>query len=347
MTLSDLVSNPHTGTLPSAHQRLQEIIAAAKLADERGLDAYAVGEHHRLDFAVSAVPVVLAAITQVTQRVRLLSSVTVLGTADPVRVFEDFATLDLLSHGRAEIIAGRGAFVESFGLFGYNMHDYDALFAEHLGLLLKLNDAPTITWQGRFRPPLDDAQIAPRPLQPKLPVWVGVGGSPESAMRAGRLGLPMTIGIIGGASARFAPLVQLYRRSGLEAGHAPDALKVAVTSYVHINKDSQKARDDFYPHIAHYFGQIAKERGWRVSRADFDAMASLQGAYVVGSPQEVIDKLMYQRELFQHQRFMGQMDIGGLPFDKLEQSIGLFASDVAPVLRREAAPVPAEPKDMR
>lgn len=336
MTLSDLVPDPHTGIAVSARQRLHEIVDAARIADAAGLDTFAVGEHHREDFAVSAVPVVLAAIAQVTQRVRLVSSVTILGTSDPVRVFEDFATVDLLSDGRAEIIAGRGAFIESFALFGYDLHAYDELFSENLDLLLQLNRSPRITWQGRFRTPLENAAIAPRPVQPEIPVWVGVGGTPESAARAGRFGLPMTIGIIGGDSARFKPLVELYHRAGTSAGHDTASLKVAVTSYVHINKDSQKARDEFYPYLAQYFATIARDRGrgWQVSRSDFDYLVTLPGAYFVGSPQEIVDKIMYQREMFDHQRFMGQMDIGGQPFDMVAATIELFANDVAPVVRR-------------
>ncbi len=231
----------------SAQDRLREVIRMAVLADEVGLDVFGFGEHHRLDFAASAPPVVLAAVAQATRRIRLTSTATVLSTADPVRVFEGFATLDLLSAGRAEIIAGRGAFVESFALFGYDLDDYDALFAEKLDLLLRLRASARVTWQGRFRPALDDAEIAPRPVQEPLPLWVAVGGTPQSAMRAGRLGLPMNLGIIGGPSARFAPLVDLYRRAGASTGHNPAALTVAVTSYVHVARTSQEALETFYP----------------------------------------------------------------------------------------------------
>ena len=339
ITLGEFLSDPRVSQKISAQQRVQEIVAAAKLADESGLDVFGIGEHHSLDFVVSAVPVVLAAIAQVTKRIRLTSAVTVLSTADPVREFESFATLDLLSNGRAEIIAGRGAFVESFPLFGYDLNDYDHLFPEKLDLLLKLNAGERVTWQGNFRSALDNAEIAPRPLQNQLPIWIGVGGTPESVVRAGTLGLPMMLGIIGGASARFTPFMDLYRSAGLQAKHDPAQLKTGVTSYLHIEKTSQQAINEFYPYHAHYFDQLGRSRGriMRLSRSDYERGASLEGAYFVGSPQQIIDKLLYQHEMFGHQRFMAQIDIGGLPFNKVAQTIELLATEVAPVVRRETA----------
>lgn len=338
-TFGDLMSSPQGGQTISAQQRLQEVVAAAKLADEAGLDVFGVGEHHRLDFAVSSPAVVMAAIAQVTQRINLTSAVTVLSTLDPVRVFQDFATLDLLSNGRAEITAGRGAFIESFPLFGYNTDDYNELFPEKLDLLMKLNESERITWRGQFRTPLNNVEIAPRPLQKKLPIWVGVGGTPESAARAGYLGLPMALGIIGGAPARFSPLVDLYRQAGLQAGHPASALKVGVTSHFHVEKDSQKALDNFYPYYSHYFGQMARSHGraFNITRSDYDQLASLHGAVFVGSPQQIIDKLLYQHEIFKHQRFLAQVDIGGQPYAQVAESIELFANEVAPVVRRETA----------
>jgi probable LLM family oxidoreductase len=339
ITLGEFLSDPRAGRKISAQQRLREIVDAARLADEAGLDVFGVGEHHALDFVVSAVPVVLAAIAQVTKRIRLTSAVTVLSTADPVREFESFATLDLLSDGRAEMIAGRGAFVESFPLFGYEVADYNRLFPEKLELLLKLNAAERVTWQGRFRPALVDAQIAPRPAQDQLPIWIGVGGTPESVVRAGTLGLPMMLGIIGGAAAQFAPLMDLYRGAGLEAKHEPAQLKTGVTSYLHIEKTSQQAIDEFYPYHSHYFDQLGRSRGrlMQLSRGEYERAASLKGAYFVGSPQQIIDKLLYQHELFGHQRFLAQIDLGGLPYAKVAQTIELLATEVAPVVRRETA----------
>jgi alkanesulfonate monooxygenase SsuD/methylene tetrahydromethanopterin reductase-like flavin-dependent oxidoreductase (luciferase family) len=285
------------------------------------------------------VPVVLAAMAQVTQRIRLTSAVTILSTADPVREFENFATLDLLSGGRAEMIAGRGAFVESFPLFGYDMADYNRLFPEKLDLLLKLRASERVTWQGRFRPALQDAPIAPRPLQDPLPIWIGVGGTPESVVRAGTLGLPMMLGIIGGAPAQFASLFELYHSAGREAQHDPAQLRTGVTSYLHIEKTSQAAIDEFYPYNTHYFDQLGRSRGrdMRLTRTDYERAASLHGAYFVGSSQQIIDKLLYQHEMFGHQRFMAQIDIGGLPFSKVAQTIELLATEVAPVVRRETA----------
>ncbi len=338
-TFGELLPDPHTGQPISPQQRLQDILAYARLADEAGLDVFAVGEHHRLDMAISATPVVLAAIGAVTKQIKLDSAVTILSTADPVRVFEDFATVDLLSGGRAELIVGRGAFVESFPLFGYDTSDYNELFPEKLALLLQLNQSERVTWQGQFRTPLHDAQISPRPTRP-LPIWVGVGGTPESAVRAGRLGLPMMLGIIGGNTSRFRPLVELYRRAGQEAGHPLEQLQVGVSSHFHVAATSQAALEGFYPYYANYFGQLAKDRGpgWQVTRPSYNQLASLEGGLMVGSPQQVIDKLLFQHQLFGHQRFLGQIDIGGLPFAKVAQAIELFATQVAPVVRRETAP---------
>jgi probable LLM family oxidoreductase len=340
ITLGEFLKDPINGQRISAQQRIKEIVDAAHLADEAGLDVFGVGEHHALDFVVSAVPVVLAAIAPVTRRIRLTSAVTVLSTADPVREFENFATLDLLSNGRAEMMVGRGAFTESFSLFGYDINDYDRLFPEKLDLLLKLNASERVTWQdGRFRPGLNNAEIAPRPLHHQLPIWVGVGGTPQSVVRAATLGLPMILGIIGGASAQFKPLMDLYRSTGLQANQDPAQLKTGVTSYLHIEKTSQLAIDEFYPYHAHYFDQIGRSRGrvMHLSRGDYERAASLEGAYFVGSPQQIIDKLLYQHEMFGHQRFMAQIDIGGLPYSKVAQTIELLATEVAPVVRRETA----------
>ena len=312
-TFGELVPDPHTHQKISAHERLKNVIRMAIMADEVGLDIFGVGEHHRLDIAASAPPVVLAAIAQATKRIRLTSTATVLSTADPVRVFEDFATLDLLSDGRAEIIAGRGAFIESFELFGFDLKDYDDLFAEKIDLLIRLNDSERITWQGRFRPALHAAQIAPRPMQAHLPIWIAVGGTPQSAIRAGTMGLPINLGIIGGASARFVPLVDLYRRAGANAEHDPAALKVAVTSYIHVARTSQEALETFYPHRTNYFKTLGGDRvrNMSFSRTEFEWEVEKENALFVGSPQQIIDKLLYQYELFGHQRFIGQIDIGG------------------------------------
>ena len=311
---------PHSdGRRISAEQRLKDILAAAKLADEAGLDVFALGEHHRLDFSIAATPVVLAAVAQVTTKVRLASAVTVLPTADPVKVFEDFATVDLLSGGRAEVIAGRGIFTESFPLFGYDLAEQDELFAEKLDLLLRLNAAERVTWHGRFRPALHDAPIPPRPVQPRLPIWVGTGGTQGSVTRAGALGLPLALANISVPPARFAPLIDLYRKAGVEAGHAAHDLKVAVACHLYVERNSQDA--------------MTREISW----SDYEQLASPEGALFVGSPQQIIDKIMYEHRLFGHHRFIVQSDIGGLPYAKLADVIELLATEVAPVVRRELA----------
>ncbi len=338
-SFGDLMPDTPTAKAIGAQQRLAEILAAARLADQSGLDVFAAGEHHRLDMAVSATPVVLAAIAAVTQRIRLASAVTILSTADPVRVFEDFATLDLISNGRAELIAGRGIFTESFPLFGYDLADYDDLFAEKLDLFLKLNAAERVTWQGRFRTPLHDAPIPPRPAQRELPIWVGTGGTQNSVARAGALGLPLALANISIAPAKLAPLADLYRSTALQAGHDAGRLKISIATHMHVRNNSQEALNAFYPHYADYFftHTPSQYRAQRITRADYEERAGPHGAIFVGSPQQIVDKILYERELFGHQRFLAQIDIGGLPYASVARVIELFATEVAPVVRRETA----------
>ncbi|MEM1505973.1 LLM class flavin-dependent oxidoreductase [Domibacillus sp. 8LH] len=338
-TLGDLCSDPYTGQTIRAHQRIKEIIEAAKLADEAGLDLFGVGEHHRLDYATSSIPVVLAAIAQTTKRIKLTSATTVLSTVDPVRLFEDFATLDLVSDGRAEMIAGRGAFIESFPLFGFQIDDNDALFSEHMELFLKLNEQERVSWQGRFRPALTNAEIAPRPLQKELPIWVGVGGTLESAERAGRFGVGMAMAILGGDPERFKPLADVYRKAGAKAGHAPEKLKIGVTGHGYISKTKQQAKEEFYPYYANYWSYVNRQRGMggSVSREDFEQMTAPDTALFVGSPQQIIEKILRQHELFGHQRFLAQIDIGGLPFQKVAEGIELLATQVMPIVKKETS----------
>lgn len=336
-TLGDLCPSPVSGQMPNARERMKEIIAAARLADEAGIDIFGVGEHHRLDFVISSPPVVLAAIAQATTNIRLTSATTVLGTSDPVRVFEDFSTLDLLSDGRAEIIAGRGAYVESFPLFGFELNDYKALFLEKLGMLLDLNKDERVTWEGAFRTSLQNAEIAPRPVQTELPVWVGVGGTPQSAELAGSFGAGMALAILGGEPARFKPLVDVYRTAGIQAGHKPDALKIAITSHGYLAKTAEQAKQEYYPHYANYVSQFmgGNDRGEHLSREQFELMASPMNALAVGSPEQLVEKILAQHELFGHHRFMAQFDIGGIPFPKVAASIELLAAKVMPIVRRE------------
>ncbi|WP_342430991.1 LLM class flavin-dependent oxidoreductase [Neobacillus sp. FSL H8-0543] len=335
-TLADIGPDPLTGETISANQRLKEVIQAAKLADEAGLDVFGVGEHHRLDYAVSSPAVMLSAIAQVTKQIKLTSTTSVLSTLDPVRLFEDFATLDLLSNGRAEIIAGRGAFIESFPLFGYSTNDYDELFQEHMELLLKLNQNETVTWNGTFRPSLRNAEIAPRPLQEQIPIWIGVGGTPESAIRAGKFGVGMALAILGGDPLRFKPLVDLYRKAGMEAGHSPESLKVGVTGHAYIGKTTQEAKDEFFPYYSNYWSYVNRQRGMgsRMSREDFEHMTSPNTALFVGSPQQIVEKVLQQHELFGHKRFLAQVDIGGLPYHKVAKNIELLATEVAPMIKK-------------
>jgi probable LLM family oxidoreductase len=319
-------------------QRLRDLIEEIELADQVGLDVFGVGEHHRPDFTVSAPAVVLAAAAERTKKIRLTSAVTVLSSDDPVRVFQNFATLDLLSGGRAEIMAGRGSFLESFPLFGYDLDDYDELFSEKLELLLELRDRERVTWSGKHRASLADRAVYPRPLQSPLPVWIAVGGTPQSVVRAGMLGLPLALAIIGGEPERFAPLIDLYRQAARRSGHDPAQLPVGINSHVYVADSSQQAADEFFPSYAEMMGRIGRERGWSpMTRQQFEALRSPRGALLVGSPQEVIDKILFQHEIFGHQRFLAQLSVGPMPHDRLMRAIELFGTVVAPAVRQEIA----------
>jgi probable LLM family oxidoreductase len=312
-----------------ASQRLRDLLEEIELADQVGLDVFGVGEHHRPDFAVSAPAVVLAAAAERTKRIRLTSAVTVLSSDDPVRVFQDFATLDLLSGGRAEIMAGRGSFIESFPLFGYDLDDYDDLFSEHLELLLKLRETERVTWSGRHRAALDDAGVYPRPQNP-LPIWIAVGGTQQSVVRAGRLRLPLALAIIGGAPERFVGLVDLYRQAG------GGSLPVGINSHTYVAETSQQAADEFFPSYAGMMSRIGRERGWPpMTRAQFDQLRSPRGALVVGSPAEVAEKILFQHELFGHERFLAQISVGAMPHDRVMRAIELLGTEVAPIVRQE------------
>ncbi len=322
------------GDVLSPQQRLQNLMEEAGLADQVGLDVYAVGEHHRPEYLSSAPPVILAAAAERTKNIRLSSAVTVLGSEDPVRVFQQFATLDLLSGGRAEIMAGRGSFIESFPLFGFDLQDYDEIFAEKLELLMKLRESERITWTGKHRSLIENRGVYPRPIQEQLPIWVAVGGTPQSAVRTGALGLPMAIAIIGGQPAQFAGFAQLHREAAQKSGHAVPP--ISINSHGFIAKDSQQARDDAFPAFKVTMDRIGRERGWPpMSREQFDASCTTYGANVVGSPQEVIDKILHQHEIFGHQRFMLQMTVGSIPHEKVLRSIELFGTEVASVIRKE------------
>jgi len=305
-----------------AEQRLREVVEEAELADEVGLDVFGVGEHHRPDFTVSTPAVVLAAVAARTKRIRLTSAVSVLSSDDPIRVFQQFATVDLLSGGRAEIMAGRGSFIESFPLFGYDLADYDRLFEEKLLRLLQLRE--------------EVRGVFPRPVQEPLPLWVAVGGTPESAHRAGALGLPMALAIIGGLPERFVPFAEIHRRAAAEKGHEPP--KLSINSHGFVGESSEQAAEDYFVPLKTMMDRIGAERGWRpLERQDYDAGRTLRGATVVGSPEEVAAKILYQHELFHHDRFLIQFTVGSLPHEQTLKAIELFGTKVAPLVRDEVS----------
>jgi probable LLM family oxidoreductase len=326
--------DPLSGQAVTAAERLSNLVEEIALADELGLDVFGVGEHHRPDFVVSSPAVVLAAAAARTRRIRLTSAVSVLSSDDPVRVFQDFATLDLLSNGRAEIMAGRGSFIESFPLFGYDLNDYDELFAEKLELLLELRRAERVAWSGRHRAAIADLGVYPRPLQEPLPVWVAVGGSPESAVRAGALGLPMALAIIGGLPERFAPFAELHREAARRAGFDPASVPLSINSHGFVAETSQAAADVVFPSFLSQMNKIGAERGWPpVTRQDFDAGRTLRGALFVGSPAELTEKILFQHEIFGHERFLLQLSVGTLPHEAVLRAIELFGTEVAPAVR--------------
>jgi probable LLM family oxidoreductase len=313
---------------------LEQLLERITLADQVGLDSFGIGEHHRSDFLDSAPTMLLAAAAVKTTNIRLTSAVTVLSAADPVRVFQNFATLDLLSNGRAEIVAGRGSFTDAFPLFGYDLRDYDAVFSEKLDLLLKIRESEKITWSGRYRPSLDAQEIFPKPLQTKLPIWLGVGGTPASFVRAGSLGLPLMVAVIGGETHRFAPLVQLYRQAGKKAGYKPEELKVGLHSLGYIADSTPAALEAYYPGYKKVFDKVGKERGWPpTTRDSFNAQSGYTGALLVGDPTEIADRIVrHSAALGGISRITFNMDIG-LSHDKLLKSIELLGNKVSPLLK--------------
>jgi probable LLM family oxidoreductase len=319
-------------------KRLRELLEEIEQADRLGLEVFGVGEHHRPDYAVSATTVALGAAAARTEGIRLSSAVTVLSSADPVRVFQEFATVDLISNGRAEIMAGRGSFIESYPLFGFDLDDYDELFAEKLELLLALRASERVTWSGKHRPALNDIGVYPRPVQDPLPVWIAVGGTPASVARAGALGLPLMIAIIGGEPARFAPLVELYREAARRAEADPAELAVGINSHMYLAETSKRARDEFFPAYSQMMNRIGRERGWPpMSRAQFDAGCEPEGHLLVGTPQEVSAKILAHHGLFANDRFLGHISVGVLPHERAMRASELYASEVAPAVRAALA----------
>ena len=331
-SFGELTRDANGAPIPAA-ERIEQLLRWAEVADQAGLDVFGVGEHHRDDFAVSSPQMVLAAAAARTERIRLTSTVSVLSSADPVRLFEDFATLDLISNGRAELTAGRGAYIESFPLFGQDLGHYDEYFSDRLDLLLKIRAENPVTWSGTTRPALSNAGVWPRPVQDELPVWIAVGGTPESVVRAGSLGLPMYLAILGSPE-RFVPLAELYRRSAAEAGLAPNRL--GVTSHLYVGTDSQSAREEFYPHYSGYIAQNMPRAG-RLDWDGFKLWAAPKGALMVGSPAEIVDKILWEHEILGHSRFLAQVGLGGLDQARTLRSIELLASEVLPEVRRALA----------
>lgn len=324
-----------SGAIVPREQRIANLLEEAQLADDVGLDCFGVGEHHRPDYLASTPAVLLAAIAARTKRIKLSSAVTVLSSDDPVRVWQEFSTLDLISNARAEIIAGRGSFIESFPLFGYNLDDYNELFAEKLGLLLALRDNERVTWQGRFRAPLRDQPVYPKPVQAKMPIWIAVGGTPQSVVRAATLGLPMALAIIGGSPERFVAYTDLYREAWAKAGHDAAALQLSINSHGFLaDTTAQAAEIAFHPYMLQ-MGKIGRERGWPPpTKHQYDAERSPKGAVLIGDPQAVIDKILWEHELFGMTRFTLQMSVGSLPHRELLRAIELYGTIVAPAVRK-------------
>jgi probable LLM family oxidoreductase len=334
MTFADM--EPHTANPGvTGKQRMQDLLEEIQLADQLGLDIFGLGEHHRPDYLISSPAVALAAAASLTKNIKLTSAVTVLSSDDPVRVFQDFATLDLIAAGRAEIWAGRGSFIESFPLFGYDLEDYDTLFSEKLELLLQLNQSEKVNWKGHHRSSLINIGVYPRPYQQQLPIWIAVGGTPASAVRAAQLGLPLMLAIIGGMPAQFRGFINLYKQAALQAGTPAEQIRFGVNNHMFVGEDSQAAADAFFPHYAAQMDRVGRDRGWQpFTRAQYEAARSPQGALMVGSVQQVVDKILHEYELFGFTRFVAQASVGPVPHTLVMKSIELYGSKVVPAVKK-------------
>ena len=335
MTFADVAPETVSGKGINAHQRIQDLLEEIKLADQLGIDVFGIGEHHRPDYAVSSPTTVLAAAAAVTKNIKLSSAVTVLSSEDPVRVYQQFATVDAISGGRAEIMAGRGSFIESFPLFGFDLNDYNELFDEKLDLLLKINHSEKVTWRGNLRPPINNLGVYPRALNGEIPVWLAAGGTPASAVRAAKLQLPLMLAIIGGMPRQFTPFINLYKKSWLENGHNAEDLQVGINNHMFIGEDGEKAADDFFPYYAQMMDRVGRSRGWQpMTREQFDFMRAPEGSLMVGSVEQVIEKMIYEYELFGFTRFFAQASLGFVPHEMTIKSIELFAKQVVPEVKR-------------
>ncbi len=340
-TFGEIVPDRVAGKALNAHKRVQELLHYAKLADEIALDVFALGEHHRADYVVSTPEMILAAAASITKNIRFISAVTVLSSSDPVRIFQNFATLDLISNGRAEIMAGRGSFIESFPLFGYDLEDYDELFIEKLDLLLNINQHEIVSWKGTHRAAINNLGVYPRPYQQQLPIWIAVGGTPASVIRAGSLNLPLTIAILGGNPLQFTQLTNLYRTAAKRAGHDESKLQLCINEHTYLADSGEQARDEFWVIYEKIMNKIGKERGWsKMTRGHFDALCEPDGPLMVGSVEEVTEKLIYQYKLFNNTRFLAQIISGDIPHEKMMHSIELFGKEVVPAVKEALPPTP-------
>lgn len=338
ITFADMAIGEAKDNGKIAHKRIKELLEEISLADRLGLDVFGIGEHHRPDYAVSAPAILLAAAAMVTKKIKLSSAVTVLSSDDPVKVFQDFAEIDLISDGRAEIMAGRGSFIESFPLFGYDLEDYNELFTEKLGLLLAINEKEIVNWKGKLRPSIDNLGVYPRPLQPKIPIWLAAGGTPESAVRAATLDLPLMLAIIGGSPQQFVPFINLYKNTALQKGKSLNEIQLGVNNHMYVKEDGDKARNDYFPYYFNMMSKIGRERGWPpLSREHYERLCGPQGALMVGSIEEVANKIVLEHKLFGFSRFMAQASIGTVPHEMTLRSIELFASRVIPMVKKMIA----------
>ncbi|KIA83870.1 luciferase [Kaistella solincola] len=335
MTFADAAPETVPGKGINAHQRIQDLLEEIKLADELGIDVFGIGEHHRPDYAVSSPTTVLAAAAAITKNIKLTSAVTVLSSEDPVRVYQQFATVDAISSGRAEIMAGRGSFIESFPLFGFDLNDYDQLFEEKLDLLLQINRSEKVNWSGKLRAPIHGLGVYPRALNGEIPVWLAAGGTPASAVRAAKLHLPLMLAIIGGMPRQFTPFIDLYKKSALENGVKPEDLQVGINNHMFIGENGEKAADDFFPYYAQMMDRVGRSRGWQpMSRDQFEYMRTPEGSLMVGSVEQVVEKILYEHRLFGFTRFFAQASLGFVPHEMTMKSIELFATKVIPEVKR-------------
>ena len=335
MSFADMEPEKQSGSGISAHQRIKDLMEEIQLADQLNLDVFGIGEHHRPDYAVSSPEVILGAAAMITKNIKLTSAVTVLSSDDPVRVYQAFATVDQLSNGRVEIMAGRGSFIESFPLFGYDLEDYEGLFTDKIDLLLKINQTTKVSWKGKHRAPINNLGVYPRAFQNEIPIWLAAGGTPASAKRAAKLNIPLMLAIIGGMPEQFVRFIDLYKESCLELGKDKKDIQLGVNNHFYVGEDSEIAANEFYPYYATMMDRVGRERGWQpLTKPQFDYLRQPRGALMVGSVQQVVDKILYEHEIFGNTRFLAQASVGFVPHDKVLKSIELFGTKVVPQVRK-------------